>query len=50
MSLEDLIIRIRIETDNRMAQYRERPDLSAKTNLIEDNSNGKKFVENFTKD
>lgn len=49
MSLEDLIIRIMIEEDNRMAERRERPDLGTNANLIEGGSDSKKAVGNFTK-
>lgn len=47
MTLEDLIIRISIEKDNRMAKHRERLDLGTKANFIEENSSGKNFVENL---
>lgn len=49
ISLEDLIIRIIIDENNRIAERRERLDLDTKTNLIEGNCSSKKFVGNFTK-
>ncbi|XP_022883616.1 uncharacterized protein LOC111400427 [Olea europaea var. sylvestris] len=49
MSLEDLIIRIRIEEDNRMAERKERPDFDTKANLIEGSSGTKKPIGNFTR-
>ncbi|XP_022886721.1 uncharacterized protein LOC111402572 [Olea europaea var. sylvestris] len=49
MFLENMIIRIRIEEDNRMAERKERPDFDTKANLIEGSSRTKKPIGNFTR-